>query len=143
MARVNSSHGIRATAAALALCVPLALAQGSGGTAASTTRISQEAGVTIKVTPVATLPGEWLFAIVLDAQSGALDDNLQAQAVLVSDSEQLKPIQWDGSKPGGQHRDGILSFPLPKSEAAAIELRIKRNGEAAARVFRWERPDLK
>lgn len=143
MARIPASVRVGATAAALALSATLSLAQPVAGTAAATTRITTEAGVTVKVTPVALLPMGWMFAVVLETQGGAIDDNLVAQSVLVSDAEQLKATEWDGAPPGGQRRDGVLTFPVPKADAAVVELRLTRKGEAAPRVFKWDRADLK
>jgi hypothetical protein len=142
MARIPVPVRVGATAAALALSASLAFGQ-APGTAHATTRTTTEAGVTIKVTPVALLPVGWMFAIVLDTQAAPLDDNLVAQSVLVADTEQIKATEWDGAPPGGQRRDGILTFPVPKGDAAVVELRIGRKGEAAPRVFRWDRADLK
>jgi hypothetical protein len=143
MAPLDASFRIGAAATALALSASLALAQAPAGTAAATTRVSSEAGVTIKVTPVALLPIGWMFAVVLDSQGASLDDNLQAQAVLVADSDQLKALEWDGSAAGGQHREGVLTFAVPQRELAMLEIRIRRNGEAAPRVFKWDRAELK
>lgn len=143
MAPLNASLRAGAAAVAIALSASLAHAQAPAGTAAATTRVSTEAGVTIKVTPVALLPIGWMFAVVLDAQAGSLDDNLQAQAVLVADADQLKALEWDGSAPGGQHREGVLTFAVPQKEMNVLEVRIRRNGEAAPRVFKWDRAELK
>ncbi|MBC5767295.1 hypothetical protein [Ramlibacter albus] len=143
MAPLNASIRAGTAAAALALYGSLALAQAPPpGTAAATTRTTTEAGVTIKVTPVALLPIGWMFAVVLESTS-SIDDNVKAQALLVAGAEQLQASEWDGAGPGGARREGVLTFPVPKADPAALELRIARKGEAAPRVFKWERADLK
>lgn len=142
MARVDSTFRTLATAAVFALCALLAATPGAAGTAAATTRTSVQAGVTVKVTPVAMLPGEWLFAVVLDTETGALDDALDAQSELVAGPQQLKAVQWDGAAPGGQHREGVLTFKAPQGDVPAFEVHVRRKGEAAVRVFRWERAEL-
>lgn len=100
---------------------------------------SAERGVTVKVTPNAVgQAGEWEFAVVLDTHSAELNDDLVKSAVLVVDGNELRPVSWTGAAPGGHHREGVLKFPAPPQAPKAVELRIQRAGEAAARVFRWE-----
>jgi hypothetical protein len=100
---------------------------------------SVERGVTVKVTPKAVgQAGEWEFALVLDTHSAELDDDLVKTAVLLVDGNELHPVSWTGAGPGGHHREGVLKFPPPPQAPKAIELRIRRAGETAARVFRWD-----
>lgn len=105
----------------------------------STTQSSAERGVTVKVTPQVVAPtGEWEFAIVLDTHSAELSDDLVKSAVLLVDGNELRPVSWTGAEPGGHHREGMLKFPAPPQAPQAVELRIQRTGETAARVFRWD-----
>jgi hypothetical protein len=100
---------------------------------------SAERGVTVKVTPKAFGPaGEWEFAVVLDTHSTELNDDLVKAAVLVVDGNELRPVSWTGAAPGGHHREGVLKFQAPRPAPQAVELRIQRAGETAARVFRWD-----
>ena len=48
------------------------------------------------------------------------------------------PVAWEGSAPGGHHRSGVLRFKGLGSQADAVELQIRRRGEAAPRSFRWK-----
>lgn len=103
------------------------------------TQSSVDRGVTLKVTPKAIGPASELeFAVVLDTHSADLDDDLVKSAVLLVDGKELRPVSWTGAGPGGHHREGVLKFPIPPQAPQAIELRIQRTGESAARVFRWD-----
>lgn len=102
---------------------------------------SSQGGVTVDVTPAELAAGAkvWSFKVVLDTHSQDLSDDLAKSAVLLdAQGREGKPIAWEGAAPGGHHREGVLKFaafePLPE----AVELRIARPGEAAARTFRWQ-----
>lgn len=116
-----------------------ALAQTS--TDATATRSSIAQGVTVKVTPslIGSADTRWEFAIVLDSHSADLSDDLtQSASLTTSDGRTLKPVSWTGAAPGGHHREGVLAFEVPAPRPGTIELRIARQGESAARTFRWQ-----
>lgn len=119
---------------------PLAtLAQTSAD--ATATRSSSDQGVTVKVTPklIGSPDRQWEFAIVLDAHSADLSDDLiQSASLTTSDGRTLKPVRWTGAAPGGHHREGVLTFDVPAPRPTTIELRIARTGESAPRTFRWQ-----
>lgn len=109
--------------------------------AATAERSSSEQGVTVKVTAKSLgLPGSpWEFAVVLDTHSADLSDDLIQSATLTTDDGRtFKPTNWQGSPPGGHHREGVLVFDGPAPRPGAIELRIDRPGESAPRIFRWQ-----
>lgn len=98
-------------------------------------------GVTVAVTPrnVAADAKVWEFSVVLDTHSQELSDDLVQNALLVDDKgRSFKPLAWDGAAPGGHHRKGVLRFDPIAPRPQAVELRIRRPGEAKARTFRWE-----
>jgi hypothetical protein len=98
-------------------------------------------GVTVAVTPQNLSAGAktWDFKVVLDAHSGELNDDLVKTATLSDDKGgKHVPIAWEGAGPGGHHREGTLKFNPVASAPAAIGLRIQRQGEPAARSFRWQ-----
>jgi hypothetical protein len=104
-------------------------------------RTSSAAGVTVKVTPKSVAAGAatWEFGVVLDTHSQPLDDDLAKSAVLVdSRGARHAPLAWEGAPPGGHHREGVLRFKGLGSPPDAIELQIRRSGEAAPRAFRWK-----
>lgn len=117
-----------------------AVARAQATAAAPTMQSSSERGVTVKVTPRPTPAGasEWEFAVVLDAHSEDLADDLLKSSVLLVNGREIRPSQWSGAAPGGHHREGVLKFAAPDQPAATLELRIQRVNEATPRVFRWD-----
>jgi hypothetical protein len=80
----------------------------------------------------------WDFAITLETHTQPLDDDLVRASTLFADGKPYLPLGWEGPAPGGHHRKGVLRFdaitPLPQ----AVELQIRRTGEASPRIFRWQ-----
>lgn len=102
---------------------------------------STAAGVTVVVKPLNVGPGakSWDFQVRLDTHSQDLSDDLVKSARLLSaNGKQQVPLAWDGSGPGGHHREGVLRFAPISPAPEAIELRIERPGEPSARSFRWQ-----
>ena len=140
----SHARGAAALMAVLALSLPLAVvpapAQSQTGVPPPA-QSSSERGVTVKVTPKAISPDSprWEFRVVLDTHSGDLSDDLMKTATLLtSDGRELKPVAWTGAGPGGHHREGVLEFAVPAPWPSAIELKLERAAESAARVFRWQ-----
>jgi hypothetical protein len=124
-------------AAALAAHLSPVAAPGS----ALAARASSERGVTVTVKPISLARDakSWDFEIVLDTHSQDLGDDLVKSALLVDgEGRQYRPTAWDGAAPGGHHRKGVLRFTPISPPPRAIELQIRRPGEAAVRVFRWQ-----
>jgi len=130
--------------AALALSMTLAALPGiahAQTAAAMATQSSSEQGVTVKATPKsAGLDNpRWEFSVVLDTHSSDLSDDLATTATLITaDGREFKPVAWTGAAPGGHHREGVLEFAVPQPWPRAVELKLEREGEAAARSFRWQ-----
>ena len=123
-----------------AAIAPLA-ALAQTGAEATATRSSSDRGVTVKVTPKLTgsTDKRWDFSIVLDSHSAELSDDLtQSASLTTNDGRTLKPVSWTGAPAGGHHREGVLAFEVPAPRPGTIELRIARQGESAARTFRWQ-----
>lgn len=102
---------------------------------------SVQGGVTVDVTPADVAAGSkvWSFKVVLDTHSQELSDDLVKSALLVDPQGRSgKPIAWEGAAPGGHHREGVLKFDAIAPRPQAVELRITRPGESAARTFRWQ-----
>jgi hypothetical protein len=130
---MKALRGVLAAVAALALAVAVSAAE-------LETRTSSAAGVTVKVTPKDVAPGSatWVFAIVLDTHSQDLSDDLvKSSSLLDARGGRQAPIAWEGAPPGGHHREGVLRFKGLGPAPGAFELQIRRAGESAARVFRW------
>jgi len=125
--------------AGLAAQPSLVAAQGSATPLPA--QVSSEKGVTVTVKP-GSFVGDtktWNFEIVLDTHSQDLSDDLVKSAVLVDgEGREYTPTGWDGAAPGGHHREGVLRFNPVSPPPQAIELQIRRPGEASPRVFRWQ-----
>jgi hypothetical protein len=105
------------------------------------TRVNDAAAVRIEVRPLAL--GEdaasWDFDIAFNTHSVTLDDDLLQAAVLRCDGEEEhRPIAWDGSPPGGHHRQGVLRFTPLDHESRYLELVIQGVAQVSERSFRWE-----
>jgi len=123
----------------LSIVVTVFAASGVTAAPALPTQTSSQSGVTVKITPRTLAAGTWEFEVVFDTHSQELTDDLGKTAVLVSDGRTShSPVKWQGDPPGGHHRKGVLEFKPVSPMPAAIELQIKRNGETAPRLFRWQ-----
>jgi hypothetical protein len=85
----------------------------------------------------------WEFRIAVDSHRQLVDDDLQAATVLVVDGNEVKPTAWQGGATTRRHREGVLTFPAATTPPVVMEVRIRRTGEAAPRVFRWQGAALK
>lgn len=117
---------------------PSAMAQPTGRSALAA--VSNDAGgvrVVVKPTNVAA-GAAWEFEIVMDTHTKPLDDDLTKTAVLVDGGgRRYTPLAWQGDKPGGHHRKGILRFPAPSEQVKSFELQIQGLGAEGKRVFQW------
>ncbi len=104
------------------------------------TKTDEQSLVTITVTPV-ELGGDiktWKFAVVFDTHSENLDQDLTKVIVLSDDKKNTYlPTAWEGSGPGGHHREGILVFNAVQPVPQSVEIKIKDVGGVAERSFRW------
>ena len=126
-------------ATVLALCVaPLAMAQ-LAGAAEFAARSNDMGGVRVVITPRAvTAKSDWEFAVTMDTHTKPLDDDLTKTALLVDDGgRKYMPLSWQGDKPGGHHRKGVLRFPAPTEQIKSFELQIQGSGGEDKRVFQW------
>lgn len=106
------------------------------------TQKSSERGVTVTVTPQSfgTDAKSWDFKVVLDTHSQNLVDDLLKTTALLAGGASLTPIAWEGSPPGGHHREGTLRFTPVKPLPQSVELQMQRPGETVPRSFRWNLP---
>ena len=123
---------------------PTGTAVGSAGAeamGAATVQVSDQAGVTVKVTWVGTSVGA-VFQVTLDTHAGDLDPLDLADAALRNDrGEQVSDAVWDAPK-GGHHRAGALRFSGDAASLLAgarwIELVIPNVADVPERVLRWQ-----
>ncbi len=103
-------------------------------------KTNSEGPVTVEATPVDVPEGrEWAFTIILNTHAGSLDQDLTKVSTLTDGKgNSYQPLSWQGSPPGGHHREGKLIFapitPTPKR----ITLSVKNVGGIAEREFFWE-----
>ena len=103
-------------------------------------QVSRVNAVTVTISPlnIAVGAGTWDFKIVLDTHSQDLQDDLLNATALVDETENgQRPIAWQGSPPGGHHREGVLRFNTPEPRTATITLRLERPNEPEPRTFTW------
>lgn len=102
------------------------------------TKTDERGQVTVKVTPQALSDTQWKFYIVFDTHSVDIDHDITQIAELFdSGGNTYKPITWEGSAPGGHHREGMLIFEAISPVPPFVELTIKDIGGVPARSFIW------
>lgn len=117
---------------------PMAMAKAAG--APVPTAVTNDAdGVRVVIKPIAVAIGSaWEFEITMDTHTKPLDSDLTKTAVIVDDGgRQYMPLSWQGDKPGGHHRKGILRFPAPTEQIKSFELRTQGLGGESKRIFQW------
>lgn len=93
-------------------------------------------GITVAVTPEDVASGVFMFD--LSTHSVELNQDL-VQTVTLRDENgrQYRPLQWEGSEPGGHHRQGKLQFgqlePLPQQ----LTIIINNLGDNPRWEFIW------
>lgn len=100
---------------------------------------NSEGSVTVKVALISLFEGTWKFNVVLDTHSDELDQDLTKVVTLKDRSGNVyQPTVWEGSPPGGHHREGQLSFNPIVPKPDNITLIVKSIGGVAERTFLWE-----
>lgn len=100
-------------------------------------RLDTQAGISFTITPLEfNFNNPIKFEVRIDTHSGSLDFDLTQISILEDDSgNKYKPIDWQGSPPGGHHRSGLLIFPKINSQTKKLRLIIQDN---YLRNFEWE-----
>jgi len=104
-------------------------------------RSDNAGGVVIDVEPVKLGDDQetWEFAVALNTHSVDLAYDLTQVAVLRCErGEEHLPLAWEGSPPGGHHRQGLLRFSPLDHSSSFIEIVIRGVANVPERVFRWE-----
>lgn len=95
--------------------------------------------VDVKVTPKLLAVGEKpQFSLEFNTHSVELDFDVAKTASLVTDQGPLSnEAFWEGSPPGGHHREGTLTFSyLPKS-TSSVNLILRDISGVSKREFTW------
>ncbi|OJX76752.1 hypothetical protein [Magnetospirillum sp. 64-120] len=94
--------------------------------------------VTVKVAPLALKADGWIFDVVFDTHSVALDHDVTAVAALIGpDGREHKPTAWNGDPAGGHHRKGNLVFQPLDPMPSTLILKFRNVGPVPERSFSW------
>lgn len=95
--------------------------------------------VTIDVEWLGETSGNLRLEVAMNTHSVDLDSyDLGKLALLRDDTgKQYLPTSWD-SRPGGHHKQGVLTFQAPDSEPKYLDLIIWDVAGVKERAFRWE-----
>ena len=139
----------RSALVALALLAGLAC-QGIPGSAADpasagsgkglAAQVSDAEMVKVRVTPldVSSAAKVWRFEVVFDTHTVELNHDVAAIAVLIDAAgREQKPIAWEGDRPGGHHRKGMLMFKPLNPAPATLTLKLQQVGPVPERSFIW------
>jgi hypothetical protein len=99
--------------------------------------------VTIDVEWIKAEDNSLIFDVAMNTHSVDLDQYNLGQLAILRDNtgKEYHPVSWD-SAPGGHHRRGTLSFPLPDSlnqgGTSYIEIVIQDVAGIKERVLKWD-----
>ncbi len=116
------------------------VARGAANSNALPPQTNNEGPVEIEVQPldVSGTSSDWSFRVVLDTHSDELKDNLEEAAELVDDNGNIfRSLSWEGSPPGGHHREGVLVFKAPAPFPKSFSIIMRDIGGVKARTFLW------
>jgi len=139
----------RSALVALALLAGLAC-QGIPGSAADpasagsgkglAAQVSDAEMVKVRVTPldVSSAAKVWRFEVVFDTYTVELNHDVAAIAALIDAvGREQKPTGWEGDRPGGHHRKGVLTFRPLDPAPATLTLKLRQVGPVPERSFTW------
>jgi hypothetical protein len=117
-----------ASPAAAPKSAPLAAQSVSGG------------GVVVTVKPLTLAPGQpAAFDITMDSHSVEIVEDMAKSVVLRTESgKEYTPAAWDGDKPGGHHRTGMIRFAPLTDQPRQVELIVTDVAGVPERLYRWE-----
>lgn len=101
---------------------------------------NSEGSVEVEVAPIeiSNSSDSWQFRIVLNTHSVELNQDLTKVVTLYDDKgKEYKPSSWEGTPPGGHHREGILTFRSLIPRPSSITLVVKDIDGIPERKFSW------
>ena len=116
-------------------------ASGARATPELAARIDRGGGVVVKVTPreIGGGASAWMFVVAMDTHSQDLSQDMARVAALVDkQGRRHAPLAWEGTGPGGHHRQGTLTFRALDDSGDAVVLEIRDVGAVPLRTFRWQ-----
>ena len=102
-------------------------------------RTNKEKRVRVDVKPVQLAPGQPAkFEVQMNTHSEALEEDMVAVSSLKDNAGRVyQATAWQGSAPGGHHREGVLEFPKLENNPESITLIIRKVAEVPERTFEW------
>ena len=94
--------------------------------------------VRVMLLDVSSAATVWRFEVVFDTHTAELNHDVAAIAVLIDAAgREQKPIAWEGDRPGGHHRKGMLMFKPLNPAPATLTLKLRQVGPVPERSFTW------
>lgn len=101
---------------------------------------NSENSVSVTVKPLVLTVGQPAsLEITFTTHSGSMDFSVEKISFL-TDSQGINydsPV-WDGTPPGGHHRNGTLTFKKPLANAGPISLVLQNIAQVPIRKFIWQ-----
>ena len=101
---------------------------------------SRKNGVTVDVKPLQFVTGKPArFQVRMNTHSVNLGEDMVAVSMLRDDQgREYHPLRWNGSPPGGHHRNGVLEFPNLEGNIKSFTLFIRNIAGVPERTFEWK-----
>ena len=134
--KINRIYQIFGLAALVIVAVAIGLAVDAG---AYEMRTNKEKRVRVDVKPVQLTPGQPAkFEVQMNTHSEALEEDMVAVSSLKDNAGRVyQATAWQGSEPGGHHRQGVLEFPKLEDNTESITLIIRKVANVPERTFEW------
>jgi hypothetical protein len=102
-------------------------------------RSNRENRVRVDVKPVQLTPGQPAkFEVRMNTHSETLGEDMVAVSSLKDNAGRVyQATAWQGSGPGGHHRNGVLEFPKLEDNTESIKLIIRKVANVPERTFEW------
>ncbi len=134
--KIDRIYGIIGLAALVIVAVAVGLAVDAG---AYEMRSNREKRVRVDVKPVQLVPGQPAkFEVQMNTHSETLGEDMVAVSSLKDNAGRVyQATAWQGSEPGGHHREGVLEFPKLEDNTESITLIIRKVANVPERTFEW------
>ena len=110
----------------------------SGPGKALAAQVNNAGMVNVRVTPldVSADASAWRFEVVLDTHTVELNHDMAAIAALIDAAgREQKPIGWEGDRPGGHHRKGVLTVRPLDPAPATLTVKLRQVAPVPERTF--------
>ena len=134
--KIDRIYQIFGLAALVIVAVAVGLAVDAG---AYEMRTNKEKRVRVDVKPVQLTPGQPAkFEVQMNTHSETLEEDMVAVSSLKDNAGRVyQATAWQGSAPGGHHREGVLEFPKLEDNTESITLIIRKVSNVPERTFDW------